>query len=72
MLCADALATARSTLEDLTMFHTRATKIFGVRTCDEVESPLDIAPALSMVARSRREEDLEVRFCVLWKELLGR
>lgn len=60
MLCADALATSRSTMEELTMFHSRATKLYGVRACREPEALLDIAPSLSMVLRSRQDADLEV------------
>lgn len=60
MLCADALATSRSSLERLTLFHSRATKLFGVRTCTGTANPFDVAPALSMVVRTRRENGTEV------------
>ena len=60
MLCADALATSRSTLGELTMYHTRASKVYIPSTCDGNGSEFGLTPRHLIDARSKRE-DFEVR-----------
>ena len=60
MLCADAFATSRSTLGDLTMFHTRATTIFLSSTCDGYGSTFGHTAGRLIAARSLRDDFFEV------------
>ena len=59
MLCADALATSRSTLSGLTMYHTRARTVYLPSTCDEKEDDFGLTPKRLVDARTERE-DFEV------------
>ena len=60
MLCADAFATSRSTLGELTMYHTRATTIFLSSTCDGYGSTFGHTAGRLIAARSLREAFFEV------------
>eukprot|EP00904_Undaria_pinnatifida_P002899 jgi/Undpi1/1260/HiC_scaffold_109.g14174.m1 len=60
MLCADAFATSRSTLGELTMYHTRAKTIFLSSTCDGYGSTFGHTSGRLISARSFREEAFEV------------
>eukprot|EP00752_Nemacystus_decipiens_P002002 g1923.t1 len=42
MLCADGLATARSTISSLTLFHSTATRIFFPRSCSKAQYVKDL------------------------------
>lgn len=60
MLCADALATARSTLGELTSYHTRAKVVFLPSTCQGNGSAFGHTPESILAARSSRDATLEV------------
>lgn len=56
MLCADALATSRSTLGKLTIYHTRATAVYFPSTCDGFGSVFGLTPASLIAFRSRTKD----------------
>lgn len=60
MLCANALASSRSTLGEVTMYHTRATTIFLSSTCDGHGSVFGHTSGRLLAARSLRDESLQV------------
>ena len=61
MLCADALATSRSTLGEVTMYHTRASTVYFPCTCDGEGSEFGLTPKRVIDARSIHEENFKVR-----------
>ncbi|CAN0389040.1 unnamed protein product [Ascophyllum nodosum] len=60
MLCADALATSRSTLGEVTMYHTRASTVYFPCTCDGEGSEFGLTPKRVIDARSIHEENFKV------------
>ncbi|CAN0318458.1 unnamed protein product [Ascophyllum nodosum] len=60
MLCADALATSRSTLGGVTMYHTRASTVYFPCTCNGEDSELGLTPKRVIDARSNQEENFKV------------
>ena len=60
MLCADALATSRSTIGELTMYHTRAKTVFLSSTCDGFGSKFGHTAGRLIAARYSRDEFFEV------------
>lgn len=61
MLCADALATSRSTLGGFTMYHTRARTVFVPSTCNGTGVGFGLTPKRLIDARTEREKNFEVR-----------
>ena len=61
MLCADALATSRSTLGGVTIYHTRASTVYFPCTCDGDGCEFGLTPKSVIDARSDQEADFKVR-----------
>ncbi|CAM9239044.1 unnamed protein product [Laminaria digitata] len=68
MLCADAYATSRSTIGELTMYHTRAKTIFLPSTCDGYGSTFGHTSGRLIAARSSRDDSFEVQGVTLRPE----